>query len=152
MLLKRGLFDGELAKEKWEALIRKATLGGTYNKVLFTSKALAKKYNEYLLVRSIVIVLSFGYNKEMVATLEKMGYHVDRRNYAQSLASILVKNENNITQVNVLRSEMPVSKKVDANFHSMITSLSVAVGFKVDAEILLAEYIEFVKMLKQKEK
>jgi len=153
---RRGwFFDYAKALEAWEGVVReheKANNSGSYSKTISMSRAMAKRYNEYIMVRAAVIALSFGYDAGLVKILESCGYKIDVKNYANSLANILVRNDNNLTQVNVIRSELGLQhqRQVRIDFNEIIANLSAALGFNVRRNLRLAEYNSLVKVIKKR--
>lgn len=146
---------------KWEEIIRKNNEENgnfDFNNYFQALKKYASLVAEYTVVKACLLRMTIKAEVKTIETLREYGYIVDLNpdNFNQSMQVINARSNNLLTKILSKQKELENflkgsdSKARPITFAKAIMHLSSGLGFSVGKDILLAEYNEAKKIIKER--
>jgi hypothetical protein len=146
---------------KWEEIIRRNNEENgnfDFNNYFQALKKYASLVAEYTIVKACLLRMTVKAEVKTIETLKEYGYIVDLNpdNFTQSMQVINARANNLFTKIVSKQKELENflkgsdSKAKPITFAKAIMHLSAGLGFTVGKDILLAEYNEAKKIIKER--
>ncbi len=149
--------------ETWEEIVKEnSRLNGDFEYESYAQlvNTLGLLIAEHVIVRSMLIRLSFIIDYEMVKEVRLRGYKLNLTNtgmYAESLDAALRRVDNLVTRSTMTRKEIErefgsKKSKTMSSFEELMADLSMSLGFTVPDTITLSRFNEYKKAIQRRHK
>ena len=149
--------------EVWEEIVRLNCIANEvheYQNYINALRSHALLVNQYINDKAHIMKLVYTDSIVSVGSVEYLrnkGYTIDttsNEKYAESLTAALKKRENLMTRINMKRKELEritlqkKSGEAERSLEQLLAMVSVQVGFQLEADITLARFNEYARIIK----
>jgi hypothetical protein len=171
LLLIRGEATDEQCADQWEKLVEQQNYhcgNQDYGNFLIHLDSYRQLMRKFITVRSTLCCLLFVVDNDMIAWLDKEGYHLDTTHgqgaYLNSLQRAFNKSNNlnskqnqKLNQIETFQQAIIMERKEfndaqeENSFEERIAAISFYMRFEVDDNVLLTRYNSYVKKINKEQ-